>query len=166
MSIQGHKWIPHRNSAQYTVLRWMTEDGSWFPSSCSQTRTNANTNTNTNTPTTKSRPVSLIERHFHYSRQEATIQKAADSEWPVCMLVRWQACKLANQSFKTRCGQILIPYIISSSEPIAQDATEKVSENPCVPWKVRTSRRYCVLKNEVLHLNSSTVSQTLWPSFY
>lgn len=152
MNTQGHKWIPHLKSAQYTVLRWMTEDGSWSPSSCSQTNTNTHTQ----------QKVCL----FHSEKDTSTI---ADKKPPFIkrQTVSGQfACLspyMANQSFKTRCDQILYSFL--HQKPLHETQQQSVSENPWVPWKVWTSRRYCVLKNKVLHLNSS-VSQTLWPSFH
>lgn len=103
---------------------------------------------------TKSLPVSLIEGHFHYSRQDTAIHKAADSEWPVGILVTLHG-KLKKQMWSNS----LPAHHFATRNHYARHNNREYLRFLVFP-EIWTCRRHCVL-----HLNSSTVSQTLCPSF-
>lgn len=130
------------NTQWCNILHKINEDGSRFPSSCSPRHTNTDTQQNVCLFHSQKVMFTWADKKLPFIKQQTLSGQFA------CL-----SPYMANQS----CGEILSSSIISSTETITENTTEIV----CVPWKVWTYTRYCVP-----NLNSSTASQTSWPSFH
>lgn len=121
----------------------MTEDGSCFPSSCSQRHTNTDTQQNVCLFHSQKDFFTLADKKLPFIKQQTLSGQFA------CL-----SPYMANQS----CGGILSLSIISS--------TETITENTTAQRLFVFPEKYELIQDSVLNLNSSTASQTSWPSFY